>query len=105
MDKCWRLQMMGALKYFTIVGYGVDWRKEHSLGVYVKVQGVQHLPDVSPLRGNRGRVCGSRLGYNCSIAPMLWVGRGTRGSCGCIAPLLWLGRGTRVRCIVMLPML
>ncbi len=29
-------------------------------------QGVQHLPDVSQLRGRRRRDCGSRLGYNCS---------------------------------------
>ena len=59
-------------------------------------QGVQHLPDVSQLRGSRGRDCGSRLSYSCSMAPLLWMGRWTRGRCCCIVLLLWLGsRGGR----------
>ena len=64
---------------------------EHKLGA----KGVQHLPDVSQLRDSRGRDCGSRLGYNYCIAPLLWVARGTRGSYCCIALLLWVGRRTR----------
>ena len=47
-------------------------------GQKLGAQGVQHLPDVSQLRDSRGRDCGSRLGYNCSIAPLLFVGRRTR---------------------------